>query len=300
MKSFFLGLFFLSSIAITGLQAQNLEYEVIRTHEAPGFFAVRVFPGEGLKPLSIENVFVENFHSKRDRKKYSPLLKTLKESGAIVVPSKEGLDYTNKSEFRIVLIGGPKQNQFLQFRLLKGQPLDEAFKTFNAENLGAVYLLNLKPHFGGNISDVLPEEIPYLGERSGYFIGKFDKEQKTKMHLTGTHDEFDLEADTALNLEKYNPHEAVLALPFIWEKLKFPKTMDEAKSSPWVIGAFPFLLVIIGLGFIAYSIFGFRKQKQTTNTDLIDDKFWHTPIEETPLYKNWEKDLPFEIESEKH
>ena len=52
---------------IAGFQqssAQNIAYEVIRTEEAPGYFALRVYPGEDLPALEVETVFVENFTSK--------------------------------------------------------------------------------------------------------------------------------------------------------------------------------------------------------------------------------------------
>lgn len=276
--------------------AQNIEYEVIRTQETPGYFALRVYPGNQLPPLEVQTVFVENYTSRAERRRYSQLAQAIRNSGTLVLSAKQAVGYVDEDRFRLVLLGGPAQHRWLQFRAPLGADVIPAFEEYSQVKLGPVYLMNLQADFGGNITQVRPEEQPFLNDEATYFVGQFDRPMKTRVSLSGETDELVVQADGILDLETYRPHEANGVLKDLWNDLDAKGDLKAISFRKIVIDSFPFLLLMLGLGIMYLAS---RPSKLRTGMmEEIDDEFWHTPIEETPLYQAWEQGFDWELSDE--
>ena len=284
-------LLILSALSLT--QAQNIGYEVIRTQESPGYFALRVYPGDQLPPLEVETVFVENFTSKAERKQYKLLSQAILNSGTQVISSTQAALLVDSPNYRLVLLGGPAQNRWLQFKANTNSDIIKKFEDFSQTKLGPVYLSGLKADFGGNIEQVRPEEAPYLDESSVYFVGKFDRPIKTRVSLSGETNDLVVQADGVMDLTTFTPHQASGVLPQLWKDLN-PTTVAEGWNIKKIItNSFPILLALIGLAIMWLAS---RPSKLRTGmADQLTDEFWRTPIEETPLYQAWEKSFPWEL-----
>jgi len=238
-------LLILSALSLT--QAQNIGYEVIRTQESPGYFALRVYPGDQLPPLEVETVFVENFTSKAERKQYKLLSQAILNSGTQVISSTQAALLVDSPNYRLVLLGGPAQNRWLQFKANTNSDIIKKFEDFSQTKLGPVYLSGLKADFGGNIEQVRPEEAPYLDESSVYFVGKFDRPIKTRVSLSGETNDLVVQADGVMDLTTFTPHQASGVLPQLWKDLN-PTTVAEGWNIKKIItNSFPILLALIGL-----------------------------------------------------
>jgi len=288
----------LSFSSFSAVSAQNIAYEVIRTEEAPGFFALRVYPGSDLPELEVETVFVENFRHKRERKQFASLSQNLKEAGLQVLSATEATAFVDDEYYRLVLLGGPKQARWLQFNPPINQNLNEAFEMFSLTKLGPVYLSNIKAEFGGNVQQVRPDQAPFLDDKSTYFVGQFEKEMKTKVTITGETPDITVQADGVMDLSTYKTHQGSTVLQTLWNDLK-PNQSDTNKASiefdikKLITNSFPFLLAILGLSIMYLAT---RPSKLKTGMiDKLDDLFWNTPLEETPIYQAWEKNFPWEL-----
>lgn len=288
----------LSFSSFSAVSAQNIAYEVIRTEEAPGFFALRVYPGSDLPELEVETVFVENFRHKRERKQFASLNQNLKEAGLQVLSATEATAFVDDEHYRLVLLGGPKQARWLQFNPPINQNLNEAFEMFSLTRLGPVYLSNIKAEFGGNVQQVRPDQAPFLDDKSTYFVGQFEKEMKTKVTITGETPDITVQADGVMDLSTYKAHQGSTVLQTLWNELK-PDQNEANKTSTTfdikklITNSFPFLLAILGLNIMYLAT---RPSKLRTGMiDKLDDLFWNTPLEETPIYQAWEKNFPWEL-----
>lgn len=279
-------------------QAQNIAYEVIRTEEAPGYFALRVYPGQDLPELEVETVFVENFTSKAERKKFENLSQNLKSAGLQLLNSNQATNFVGNESYRLVLLGGPTQNRWLQFKPQKSGDLDEQFEMFSLTKLGPVYLSNIKTDFGGNISQVRPQEAPFLDDQSTYFVGQFEQPIKTRVTITGETPDITVQADGVMDLTTYHPHQADSMLETLWKELNPVENLPTLNPMTWdfknmVTNSFPFLLAFVGLALMYMA--AKPSKLRTGMIDQIDDMFWRTPIEETPLYQAWEENFPWEL-----
>jgi len=297
MKKIFLSFILSLSFLSFGVKAESLEYELIRTPETPGFFAVRIFPGKDLKPRKIKNIFIKNFKTEEESKIFAPLVAKISEK-AEVLEKEEIVKYLKNDNARIVVLGGDIYPRFLQFIPENPDTLFKDFKDFSKNFLGPVYLQNIKVSFGKNISDVLPAYIPFLTEKSTFFIGKFESPEKTIMHLKASGEDYTLETKDFLNLENFTPHVSAEALPSLWEEIYKsyePEVRNKNSRSLFWVNVFPYLLLF--LGFLSL-FFSFPKTSSSRTFDgftISDDfsiDFWNMPLEETPLFHEWEKSLP--------
>lgn len=279
-------------------QAQNIAYEVIRTAEAPGYFALRVYPGENLPALEVETVLVENFSNKAERRQFTDLIINLKKTGLKVLAAENATALVNDENYRLVLLGGPKQTRWLQFSPVELLPIEEQFEMFSLTKLGPVYLSNLQANFGGNVSQVRPDQVPYLDDKSTYFVGQFEKPIKTRINLRGETPDLTVSADGVMDLTTFTPHEASSILAQLWTELNPADPFKEIRDFNFnfkklTTNLFPFLLAFIGLLLMYISM---RPNRYKTGmADALDEMFWRTPIEETPLYQSWEKNFPWEL-----
>jgi len=293
-----LSLFVFGLMTINQGSAQNIAYEVIRTAEAPGYFALRVYPGSDLPELKLETVLVENFRNKAERKRFTELISNLKNTALKVMSADEATALVGDDNYRLVLLGGPAQNRWLQFRPLDFTGINEQFEMFSLTKLGPVYLSNIKAEFGGNVSQVRPDQVPFLDDQSTYFVGQFEEPMKTRVNITGETPDLTVNANGIMDLTTFVPHEASGVLAQLWQDLNPKENLENFDPLQFdikkiVTGSFPILLAVIGLFLMYISVRPSRLK--TGMIKQMDDEFWNTPIEETPLYQAWEHSFPWEL-----
>ena len=74
----------------------------------------------------------------------------------------EAINFVDDDRYRLVLLGGPQQERWLQFRAPLGTEVVPEFEAFSQSKLGPVYLMNLQADFGGNVHQVRPDEQPFF------------------------------------------------------------------------------------------------------------------------------------------
>jgi hypothetical protein len=292
MKKVFLFLL-LSLLSIPCAFAQSFEFETTRTPEVPGFFMVRIFPSVNNVPLPIQNVFVANYKD-ADEGKYEELLPFLREFGGKVIPADEVEKYSVSKNNRLIFLGEAEEG-FLNFEAQKSKKVLEEFETFAIENLEPTLLQNVTAKFGGNISEVYPAQIESVGFGDVFFIGKFEKEMKTRMEIQGISAEGEIKAIAPLHL-----HDAKFAngplskeLPAIWEELWKQSNGEEDSKFDWrnfmsFSDFFPVLLLIAGLIILFVTVRKMMKRNKKAEEKLSIDE------NGIPSHQNW-KDVPFEV-----
>lgn len=288
MKRIFLGLVFL--LLSQPLFAQSLEFELLRTKEVPGFFVVRIFPNKNLQPLNIQNVFVKDF-SKKENNLFEPILPIIREFGGKIIEKNEIEKFKNQN-YRLIYLGKNQKDELSFFPSEEEKILDE-FEVFSEENLGQIFLENLSIKFGGNISEVYPSKIDFLGKDPVFFVGKFEKKQKTRMEIQAVSQEGEISAITPLHLEKFEDHELTEALPKIWEEAyKESQPKETIYSLKWLT-LFPWFLGILGVFFIFIALKNiFPFSKKIKKEEEMPEEFWHQPLKS----KSVENNLPFTVE----
>lgn len=307
MKRFFLSL--LLGFAVTAsAHAQSFEFETLRTPEVPGFFMVRIFAGENNIPLPVQNVFVKNY-TEDEESSYSDLIPFIEEFGGKII-GPQSLSENIQSEYnRIVFLGGEPREGFLHFVAPENDQALEEFSTFARENLGPIFLKDIKPLFGGNVSEVFPESHDTLSTEPVYFVGKFEKDMKTRMQIESISSEGTLIASAPLHLEDAELARGTLAkeLPYIWEefwKAAHPSE-TETKGIGWRLSTadlFPGVMLLLGLVILYRIIVEVRRRRK-------DQEEFENSLKHNQNPQNWEKgftppsspeeDLPFSVEKKR-
>lgn len=287
MKKLFWGILFLIPTLCSG--SNNLDFDLLRTEETPGFFSVTVFPDEETKPIPKEIEFVKNF-PKTETKKYAPILSFLTELGATIIESpSQKTDHT-----QIISIGNSFGNE-TNFELHDNKnPLD-AFEEFSLQKLQPTFFQNIHAEFGGNIHNVEQLHTNIVGDKGITFIGKFEKDMRTRMLLHANQEETDIEFEIPLNLQdKMLSHSPIAKeLPQLWEQLHNKKTNIlptkwDFSFFPWILGGI-IILILIGI-FVRRSLIKYNHFLETQDT-LQEELPWRTvstKTENTPSN-------PFEI-----
>ena len=233
---------------LTLATAPQLEYELIRTPEAPGFFSVTIYPTPNSTPLNQRYTFVRNF-DKSEAKNYQPVIDFLTEIGASVINYKP-------SDTQYVTLGKAFDKE-KNFQTKSDNSLEE-FENFTLINLQPTYLQNLEANFGGNISDVYQTDNNLSGDHGITFIGKFKKEMKTRMAITAQEESKYIKFDIPLTLNDKNISNSHIAtqLPNLWEDLQ-PKPLVTSNN---LIELFPWILA--GLGLLILAIVFTRRTKR--------------------------------------
>lgn len=266
-------------------QAQSLEFETLRTEHSPGFFELRIFPGPDLRPMLVTDQYVANF---KDKKQYQPLIDVLTELNKNIITPEEAQTLEFSARDRVIWLGGTPPPNTLHFHTQTDDILTD-FEVFSDAYLGPVYLTNLDLDFGGNASETYPERIKFLnGQMSVY--GKFERPLKTRLTIQGTSKNGEIMATAPVYLNEYDPLSRRAKIAESWEKLATGHAPHTTRSDFW-LNAFPWVLFLIGVGLIVLASIHFFREE-----DLILDEDWlDQPLEETPLYKDWESNLPFEV-----
>jgi hypothetical protein len=287
MKVFLKVLFIFSAIFHNNVFAQSIEFETIRSLETPGFFLVKIFPSSTNEPLEIQNVFVKNFPEK-ENETWAEILTILNDFEGKIIDKKDFENIKTSATNRIIFLGEPYEN-YLNFSPQDPSKIFEEFETFTSENLGPIFFQNLSVEFGGNISEVFPNKIDFLGENGAVFVGKFERPMKTRILIRTTSKTGEIEAFSAIDLNDGTlaKHPLAISLPKIWEEFWSVENRkaNEDFDKRWFF-IFPWILGGIGILFI---IIAFKGRKEKTINEILDRK----NLNSLPTFEN---NPPFEVE----
>lgn len=293
--------FFLLGGSFTGnLQAQNFEFETLRTPQSPGFFMVRIFPGEGNPTLPTDFVFVQGYPDEERAlyEKTFPLIQEIK--GKIIRP--ENIFSSAHKDNSLIIWLGEKNPDFLSLVLHDPQTAEKDFEEFVQKNLIGIVMKNIKVDFGGNIESVLPSKIPPIAQEPIFIVGKFVHPRKTQMTISGEIYGGWVEADEPLDLHDESLSDSVLAtqIPDIWESLWQEENLPASpKKDLWTSiswlhwnNLFPFFLFLLGVLSFWLAIRNSQKNEDLLldmeDFDIKNDKM----SEEMPLEKEKKEPAP--------
>lgn len=288
MKKIFWGIIFLfPTLCIAN---NSLEFELVRTAETPGFFAVTIFPSLEMQPIQNETVFVKNFPLEQANK-YEPIISFLKELGAQIIDP----PVQNNSHVTVVSLGEPIATEKNFHLKNKEDPLD-AFEKFSLQELQPIFFQNIHADFGGNISAVKQSQTSIIGDTGITFIGKFEKDMRTRMHIIAQKGKHSFEFEAPLNLNDTTLSNSPLAakLPQLWEQLQKKDSPVSLPSFP-LFSLFPWILGGIGILLLIYIFI--RRSLKRYNTFLENQESIQEELPWQQIAKN--KDVnnnPFEIE----
>ena len=269
----------------------SLEFELVRTVETPGFFAVTLFPSLEAQPIQKETVFVKNF-SPEQSSQYKPILSFLKELGARIIDP----PVQNDSHVTLVSLGKPIATE-KNFHLKNEEDPLDAFEQFSLQELQPVFFQNIHADFGGNISAVEQFQTSVIGDAGVTLIGKFEEDMRTRMHIQAQQGERTLEFEAPLNLNDATLSNSPIAaeLPQLWEQLQ-KKTPPVSSSSFPLLSLFPWILGGIGILLLIYIFI--RRSLKRYNTFLEDQESLQEELPWQQISKKEEPPTnPFEIES---
>jgi hypothetical protein len=243
MKTLFLGLALFLPIFCSAT-GNSIEFELIRTTETPGFFAVTIFPEKDAQPIQENITFVKNF-SKKESKIYKPVVNFLSELGANVTddfPEKNGT-------VQIITLGEPLPNSE-NFSVHDKNTALEQFEIFSLQNLKPVFFKNLRAEFGGNISAVEQSQKNIIGDQGVTFIGKFKEDMRTRMAIIADDEKDSLQFEAPLDLSNKDFSFSPIAkvLPQLWEQLHEKKRLPNESSISffsWILGGLGLLIFVI-------------------------------------------------------
>ncbi len=235
------------SVIIPLIVAANnaLEFEVVRTTETPGFFAITLFPAKDAQPLHERIVFIKNF-SDEESNIYNPIVNFLTELGVKIISTAP-----SKSEtIQVITLGDPLPNSenFVSHDEKKSL---EQFEQFSVQNLKPVFFRNLRTEFGGNISSVTQSEKNIIGDNGVTFIGKFEKDIRTRMAIIADDETQSLQFEIPINLPNRTLSQSPFAkeLPQLWEQLQIKNKSFLPSPSysflPWMIGGIALIVLVI-------------------------------------------------------
>ncbi len=287
MKILLLGLTLLFPI-LCGATNNSLEFELIRTPETPGFFAVTIFPTKDAQPIQKNITFVKNF-TKKESPIYNPVINFLTELGANVL---DDFPETSRTT-QVVTLGEPLPNS-KNFSTHDKKNSLEQFEKFSLQNLKPVFFKNLRAEFGGNIFDVSQSQKNITDDQGVTFIGKFKEDIRTRMALFADDKNSLLHFETPLNLSNKELSHSPLAkeLPQLWEQLHQPELLPkEADLSlfPWILG---------GLGLLLFVIIFIRNAQKKYNTFMEEQNMTQEEFPWKTISKKEESvsSNPFEVE----
>ncbi len=279
----------LFTVFCNNVLAQSIEFETIRTIETPGFFLIKVFPSPENKPLKIQNVFVKNF-TEKENEDWTEILTILNDFEGRIIDKKDFKNIKTNATNRIVFLGNAYED-YLNFSPEDPSNIFEEFEIFTSENLGPIFFQNLSVEFGGNISEIFPHKIDFLGETGAVLIGKFEKPIKTRVVIKAISPNGEIEASSAIDLNNENlaKHPLATSLPKIWEKFWTLENKQENfnLNNNW-FSFFPYLLGLIGIAFI---FIAFRSKKENVIEKILEDK-------KINLSSEFKGNPPFEVEED--
>ena len=255
--------------------AQNFNVEIAKTESSPGFFMVKILPEPMASPLVINNIFVKNFPENK-KEIYDPLIINLKKSGKKIIEKDKLKESLLIEENRIIFLGEAYKN-FLVFTASEEKNILDEFDNFYSLYLDEpIFFQNVSVDFGGNISETYPSKINFLDTKNNFFIGKFEKNLKTRFEINGTSADGIFSASLDIDFQNDKLVDEVLSpgLASEWENLwKNENTNTRPKWNLALLALFPWLLGGGGILIILLAIISWLKEKnKTQNLDenLLD------------------------------
>lgn len=306
------GLIFSAWMMVLGstfAQAQNpsLSLEILRTQESPGYFGVRLMVPEGTPPMEIQNIFVRNY-SRSEKDRYEPLVSLIRDAGIQLVEADQMVSYRDRTGFRLFTLGDKEDTAFPALVVTKEEEPGMAFEAFALKYITPVYFEDVRYSFGGNVSDVFPERIAYLGADPVMVVGTFRRDLKTLMQVEAIGRQGEVKMRTFLDLDRPALENEARSLMSLWEALQKQETPGKpdsfSKIRQWLLPAFPWLMAFMGLLLIFLSIH--RRSRRTDDDSDFVDGATIRPIPDKPSNPAGkipdsfapieEKDLPFSVE----
>ncbi len=291
--------FFLPSLT----QAQSFHLDMVRTLDVPGFFMVRITPENQNVALPTQDLFVKNFLN-QDETLYESLFSLIEKDNGKIIEKTEVAQYQTDPSSRFIFLGNPGELG-VNFHIQNKDQAAQEFQSFITEYLGPVYLRNITLDTGGNIHDILPSFVSYAGDKPIVFVGKFDKEMKTRFQVNGTSFDGALQATQILHLEDKSFSEDPLSdqLPDLWESLwnaEHQSSSSTEENLSWKFldsqNIFPGILFLFGVFFFVLFIRQMRRRSLVLDpVDMHSLELNSFPETKVPH----EEDVPFEIEKRK-
>jgi len=285
MKKILLGALLFPFLCVA---SSSLEFELVKTPETPGFFAVTIFPVQEEELLSKNITFIKNF-SAEEEYIYKPVIQFLNEIGAKVLDT---LPLETNSTHIVSL--GDSISESKNFHIKSEETSLEKFEHFSLHNLKPIFFKNLQTDFGGNISAVSKLETSITSDPGITFIGKFEKNMKTRMVvISEDENEFtQFEAPLDLTDSQFSLSPLAKQLPSLWEQFHQKKINSSSPSFsllPWIGGGI--ILFILCIIFIRYTIGKYRNFLEQED-DVHEELPWRTVSSQDKKTSN----NPFEVE----
>ena len=270
------------------LASNSLEFELVKTEETPGFFAVTIFPVQDEELISKDITFIKNF-SIEEISVYKPVIQFLNEIGAKVVDS---IPVENAST-NIVSLGDsiPRSKNFH----LESEEIPlEQFENFSLHNLRPIFFRNLQAKFGGNISGVSTLEKSITNDPGIAFLGKFEKNIRTRMVILSDDNNEIVQFEAPLDLtdSQFSLSPLAKQLPSLWEQLHHKKINNSSNYFslfPWILGGIIlFILFVIFIRYTRRKYRNFLERQENIHEEL--------PWKTVSSQDNNSSNNPFEVE----
>ena len=272
--------------------AQKTEFETFRTPTAPGFFLIQVFPSGEVSPLPVRTIFVRNY-PENEQKNYSKIEPFILELGSRIIEKSQWEKTGRKPAERVVFLG-EKEGNFLHFEIRSPDDIFEDFSSFASENLRPVFAEDLRFDFGGNIYETFPKTIDFLDDRGATIVGKFQKNRRTRVEITGTFLGGEVSAWSEIDLTTPDFARGAIAqsLPEIWEQFWL---QSQPKSKKWNLQILEFFYWILAAIGILIIFFGVWKGRKISLKKMPENLFPPLDFQNSKTPKSPENP-PFEIE----
>ena len=243
---------------------------IIRSPESPGFLLVEIIPDQRTPEIAIENVLVIN--NEEPKSAESDILQKIwkqKKWQIITTTNLQGL--IRKNNERFIFPGkndlADKERDIIVFLGNLSKNKDERRKIINeliTRISQPVTWSKLEIETGGNIIEIFPRKIYFIGKESVFFIGKFRQDIATKIkikYFNETEEKVRTEFIDLKNIKKTIPGEADLAK--IWNDFSQGKRVGQeikiGKLS-FLNDYFPFVLIFIGSSLLVFGLKNRRKE----------------------------------------
>ena len=216
--------------------------------------------------MLINDVFVMYFEEE-EAAAYEPVFQIIEERGGLIIARDRISEYVTAKYNRIVYLGlNVQAPQAIQFVVDDQMQVESAFLEFWREELGPVYMQDLEMTYGGNISEVYPRRHAFLTDQPVTFVGKFEKEMKTRATISAVSEVGLVETDVPLELQNTNLIAKRNDLAEYWDQVRiWDERVELPEQDTWRLRwrqYFPYILAALGGLLIFWGLFLFRSSKK--------------------------------------
>jgi hypothetical protein len=261
--------------------ASDLDFDFIRTEESPGFFALQIYPSEDLKPIPVKYIFVRNYPENL-AEKFRILEDFLREEAFVVI------DWEQREKFlaeanqavRWVYLGERERITDLAFMPVdtSEEAMLKSLEIFLQRELDPVYLRNIRIEMGGNVQQLLPETVAYIGRNPEIFVGKFSEERLTRMRIFAETLEGERFVEVPLDFSIKANHPLRENLGEIWEEyFSFSSRRSSIIYDKRWVKFFPYILAFFGIVFIFLAIFSWGRRSPLVGRQGVRERNYEQP-----------------------